>query len=190
MGEILLDESTHLYKVDGLQMDSVTQILKAEGFINDAFYTAGSADRGTYIHHGCHLDDLNDLDEASFNPEWLGYIEAWRKCKKDEGITIVKNEVRVYSKLWQYVGTLDKIGGIGSEGVIIDIKTGAPKKADKYQLEAYRTAADEMGLGKFHKYACYLKKDGTYKLEPFTNKRDHNEWLSIVTVHNLKKRAA
>ena len=88
---------------------------------------------------------------------------------------------------WGYTGTLDKIVRINDKIGLIDLKTGQSKKADRYQIAGYQVAYEEMTRTKLSfKWCVYLRTDGTYKIEPHTNRNDKQNWLSIMCVYNLK----
>jgi len=102
-----LDKRKHIYEGN---LPSVTEILAAEGFIDDRFFDEWSRDRGTYVHLATHLDDMGDLDEDTVDPVIVPYLEAWRRFKKESGFMVEQSEISLASKAYHYAGTIDRIG--------------------------------------------------------------------------------
>lgn len=101
-------EDGHLY--DGGRLESVTGILKAEGFIDTSFYTEEGRERGSYVHLATHLDDMGELDESSLDPVIVPYLEAWRRFKRESGFIVERSEVPMVSTAYRYAGTPDVAG--------------------------------------------------------------------------------
>lgn len=105
----------HIYtdaRVDGVGRlyPSVTTILKAEGFINTAYYDDWSRDRGSMIHLATAYDDQGELDEETLDPVIIPYLDAWRKFRKESGFAPEKIEPPLMSTVYRYAGTPDRIG--------------------------------------------------------------------------------
>ena len=107
----------HIYTdapVDGVGRvyPSVTTILKAEGFINTAYYDDWSRDRGSMIHLATAYDDRNELDEESLDPVIRPYLEARRRFRKESGFIPEQIEPPMMSTAYKYAGTPDRIGDL------------------------------------------------------------------------------
>ena len=104
------EEAEHAYYLDGVRLPSVTQILKAEGFIDARFYDEHSRERGRIVHLACEYDDLGELDDDSLDPEIAPYVEAWRRFKQESGFVIASVEVPLVSTKHRYAGKPDVRG--------------------------------------------------------------------------------
>jgi len=107
----------HIYTdapVDGVGRvyPSVTTILKAEGFINTAYYDDWSRDRGSMIHLATAYDDQGELDEETLDPVIIPYLEAWRRFRKESGFIPEQIEPPMMSTAYKYAGTPDRIGDL------------------------------------------------------------------------------
>jgi len=100
----------HVYHVGDMGLVSVTQVLKAEGFIDDRFYTEEARERGSFVHLATHLDDMGELDESTVDPLIAPYLEAWRKFKAESGFVVEQSEEPMMSTAYRYAGTPDVIG--------------------------------------------------------------------------------
>ena len=107
---IEFQEEGHIYTYEGQRLESVTGILKAEGFIDVTWYDDWSRDRGSYVHEARHLDDIGDLDEDTLDPVIVPYLEAWRKFKRESGFVVEQSEVPMASKDYRFAGKPDVIG--------------------------------------------------------------------------------
>ena len=104
------DEAEHAYYYDGVRLDSVTQILQAEGFIDTRFYDEYSRERGRLVHLACHYDDLGELDDDSLDPLIAPYVMAWRKFRMESGFVVESTETPLISTKHKYAGTPDARG--------------------------------------------------------------------------------
>lgn len=142
------DPEDHIYRVDGNVKESVTGILAGVGLSDNG--KAGTwtidpdvldyaAERGTCVHEATELDDLGLLDDESCDDEVFEYVEAYRDFVADTGFVSVACEVAFHDAEFDYCGTFDKVGYIGEDLYIIDLKTASVglKPWHKYQLAAY-----------------------------------------------------
>ncbi len=149
MGEgLIFHEDDHRYTYDGVEVPSVTSILK-EAYPGYPRYW-GDDDRplhlGTEAHWICRLDDEQDLIEDSMDvenfPELPGLLESWRKFCALGGWKWWGIEQPCHHR-GGWAGTPDRIGK-GRRGdykgmtAVIDIKTGLPEKWHTLQTSAYR----------------------------------------------------
>jgi hypothetical protein len=121
-------------------LESVTGILKDEGFIDTRFYDEFSRERGEFVHKARHLDDMGMLDEESVDPEIAPYLEAWRRFRRESGFIIEQSEVPMMSKTLKYAGTPDVIGHFPSG----NLKRGAVELHNdgKYKLVPFNDRQD------------------------------------------------
>lgn len=124
----------------GNDLESVTGILKAEGFIDTRFYDDFSRERGEFVHKARHLDDMGELDEESVDPEIAPYLEAWRRFRRESGFIIEQSEVPMMSKTLKYAGTPDVIGHFPAG----NLKRGAVELHNdgKYRLVSFNDRQD------------------------------------------------
>lgn len=129
----------HIYTHSGVRLESVTEILKAEGFIDTRFYDDWSRDKGSMVHLATHYDDMGELDEQSLDPVIVPYLEAWRKFKRESGFVVERSEVPMMSTVYKYAGTPDVIGELPGR-----IKRAAVELHDDgtYKLIPYQDRQD------------------------------------------------
>jgi len=116
---VIFNDDGHVYESfsGGLYYGSVTQILKAEGFIDTTYYTEYGRDRGSFVHLACHYDDIGDLDEDTLDPEIKPYLDAYRRFKAESGFVVEQSETPMMSTKYLYAGTPDKIGAFPNGNV-------------------------------------------------------------------------
>lgn len=180
--DIVFDETDHSYLVDGVEVPSVTTILKP---LTDRGYTKVNqsvldyaANRGRAVHEALEIYDLGG--EPNIDLEIEGYIRAyleWESIYKPrwEGV-----EQIVYCDKLEYIGTLDRIGWMNgySEFAIVDLKTSNPTKEALVsvclQTWAYALAYKEQlnsdpsvivdPDAEIKRYGLFLMKDGKYRV--------------------------
>lgn len=188
MDGLIFDPEKHQYFLNGLLLPSVTQILADMGFINRDFFTEQGKTRGSFVHLATELDDKDELDEESLDDALLPYLTAWRLFKRESGLQIESIEKPVASGVYQFAGTLDRIGMLnGHNESILDIKSGAVSSWVGLQLAGYEIAENK----KYKRYAVQLMDTGKYKLHQFNDRSDRQIFLSAVAcwhwINNQKK---
>lgn len=193
------NQELHEYKLDRNRVNSVTQILDANGLSDfshvppDVLKRAGEF--GDAVHAMTVLDDLDDLDEDSLDPELFPYLAAWRKFKRDSGFKIIGMEKIVYSGKYLFAGTYDRLGIFNNKLTLLDIKSGAYNKVvvknTGIQTAGYAAAYDENEGKKFkerikQRLGVWLKETRDYKMEIFTNKSDYAVFRAALTMANFK----
>jgi RecB family exonuclease len=159
---------------DGRAVLSVTQILKAAGYIDDAWFTEDAADRGTRLHTA--MERCDKRQGAVFEPDIIGRIEAHHKftaeCKPVyEGI-----EVEIVDPILQIGGRIDRIcAALFGKRAILDFKSGAVQKWHGAQTWAYWYL--DGGRIDTQRFGCYLRDDGSYRLKPYTSAEDGDRFL-------------
>lgn len=161
---IEFDAATHVYRVNGVVVPSVTQILAVLSDGAKQFYTKESRDRGRAVHAAIDLLHDGDLDESSIDARVLPYLEAYRCFLLDSGYLSVGRECVAHSDIHGYCGTLDALGSFVSGYALLDIKTGSIPATVGAQTAAYWTAWNESrGVPMIDRYCLNLTKTG-YKL--------------------------
>lgn len=181
MPVIVCDEYNRVLTVDGEPKPHITDVLSFtqlskpyEGV--DPWY----AERGKAAHQACKFINEGILDDESISEEIAGYVKAYR-CWLAESLFIHEaSELPLYSKLHDFVGTLDLIGSLPGIGrVVIDIKTSSSiDPAVEIQVGAQailwnHNFQEKPLMGRF---VLQLKKDGTYRLKDITH---INEFLFL-----------
>ena len=186
---LTFDESNHEYRLDGIKLPSVTQVLQGAGLSDFSKVNPELLERakkfGTATHITCALFDDNRLDMKSLDPALEPRLEAWILFKRDFGITEFKEiEKQVYSTKYQYAGCLDRLW----EDALIEIKTCTTiPKTTGLQLVGYQEAYEEMHKVKIKRRLCVQLLDGTYKMEEYKSKSDFRVFTSCLNVINWRK---
>ena len=182
------DEEKHIYTLDDVELDSVTGILTAEGFIDTRFYDEWSRTRGSYVHEATHLYDRGELDEDALDPQLRPYLDAWIRFKEEARFRVLRSEEPVFHPILFYAGTPDKTGFFDEKLVaIIDIKSGKAESWAAVQTAGYAGILEARNKARFKRFALELREDATYKLIPHEDRQDTAIWLSALAVHNWKK---
>ena len=173
---IEFNEEKHEYRLNGEVVPSVTHIcrfLNYDAAVNNSnpWMRDYAADRGTRVHaYTVAVDYGETLDEV--DADCVGCVEAYIRFLRDFKPTWTGIERIVANELYGYAGTLDRVGTIGGNGVLLDIKTGS-RINHAYcaaQLQLYDDALSDMGDESVRKLlVLQLAKDGTYKLFDMTN---------------------
>jgi len=174
------NKERHEYKLDGVILPSVTQVIKSAGLVDDTFFDEYSCRRGTAVHLATALYDEGTLDESTVADEIKGYLAGWVKFLKESKFEIRDIEFRQSSKTYQYAGTIDRVGLLNGLASILDIKTGALNPAVGVQLAAYK----HLSAGDDKTYAVQLKANGTYALKKYDDPAD---WTAFTACLNLYK---
>lgn len=136
---------------------------------------------GTQIHEAIqqHIDKEEVKVETQYAEQVSNALKGFMQFKKDHPeIKLRRAEMALTSEKYQYNGTLDCIGKIGKDLVLLDWKTGKAKEKDKpdiygeyrYQVASYVKAFNETQEGQVTKaYILALAKDKVaYNFEELT----------------------
>lgn len=167
---IEFNELEHRYWIGGNEVPSVTQVIRylsidqATGA--DPAMRNAAAERGTRIHSACCDYDYDH--ECEVDGDITGWVEGYAKFLRDYQIDdwvaqekIVGGEIAGY----MMAGTIDRVGVIDGDLMVVDIKTGskiheAPVSA---QTVAYALMYEQMTGAKVAKVAVlHLNKKGGY----------------------------
>lgn len=186
------DDGSHLYKLDGLTIPSVTQIIKEAGlseFNNVPDHVLEhSRIIGKHVHLATELYDKKDLDMDSLDPYYKKYLDSWIDFCNDYKFVPTEIELQLFHKVLRYAGTIDRVGLIGKTLAIVDIKTGAKVKSTKIQTAGYQLLYnyDKTTVKAKKRFAVYLKATG-YQVEEHTSNNDVNVFLAALTITNYKR---
>lgn len=196
--DIVFDDATHTYLVDGLEVPSVTTILQPlsnRGYSNiNPSVLDYARRRGTAVHEALEMIDLGGDPEIT--PEILPYITAYQEWCNIYKPTWVGVEQIVYNEQDSYIGTLDRIGYFNGDDKllnIVDIKTSSPTRESIIsaciQTYAYAKAYDPHGA--IGQYALFLKPDGTWRfVDSFEYQKKYSFtswvcWRGLLNVHQM-----
>jgi hypothetical protein len=195
------DEDAHEYRLDGVRLPSVTQLINGAGIgpdfsmvPRDALEAARAF--GVAVHTACELDDLGELDDAGTDARVMGCVEAWRRFKRETEAEILATEQRLYHKTLRYAGTLDGLARLTLAGDarglwLLDRKTGSePHASYGVQLSAYeqllrgQPGADFAAMGRA---TVHLDESGRYRFHRFTNHSDAACFMACLALNTWKE---
>lgn len=178
---VQFDEATHTYTLDGVELPSVTHIIRylAVDKANNADPNMAliARERGSAVHEATVMYDYSGEIPDDFPAEYAPYLESYVQFVRDykPQWTLIEHAMGSNAYCMGYAGTLDRFGLIDGEYAILDIKTSY--KVDmpslSAQLTAYRSllykeyspakwdAILEKGL---NLYGLQLMRNGKYRL--------------------------
>lgn len=205
--DLSFDEQTHTYWwQETRELLSVTRVLTMAGILDTSHYGASDEPllRGEYVHLGTELVDIDDLDWENVqeeHPDRVPYLKAYQAFKEACLPKWKATEARYADPHLGIAGTLDRFGTFVPPGrktkcrAILDIKTsatGASQDWHPIQLAGYwhllvkdlthRAVLTPERALQIERWALYLAKDGSYRLQQFTDRRDIAVFNAAVTV--------
>lgn len=187
--KIEFNEALHEYRVGGILTPSVSQILKANGLMENFRHSETALNNGTAIHRALELHDFGKLDESSLDPRLAKCIRLWEKFKKEIGIDkVLEIEKRIaFGAL--YAGTIDRVLGLGNgKKMILDFKSGNPQAWAGLQTAGYAMAYDPKNYKDYERCCAKVHWDNDriyYK--PYKDPTDFNTFMAMATVYHYKK---
>jgi len=180
MPKLELDESTHIYRLDGRRIIGTTEALKIldDRWKVDPWYL----ERGRFIHKATELYDTDELDESTVDDRIRPYLDAYMRFRRDTDFVPTFIERELYHPKFFYGMKIDRIGWLNGRWVMMDLKSGAPARVDKLQSAAYLEGCYANGIEVKGGFDLYLRDDTTYKLEPI----DHPKLLLPVFLAALQ----
>lgn len=191
MSEFTFDAPSHIYRLDGKIIPSVTQILAPlvdYSMINPAVMAAAQ-ELGTMVHLTTELFDLGTLDESDLDPILQPYLDAWKKFRAECDFVPSTIEERMYHPTFRYCGTSDRTGMVRGKKSVVDIKKMMSLgPVIGLQLAAYQQLHNLSGAGVTDRYALGLRPDGTYRLQKYNDPSDLAAFMSLLTIKNWKEK--
>lgn len=188
------DEATHAYRVDGVQVPSVTQTLESVGISDfsavapDALQYA--AERGTAVHRFCEFLDQDDADWSQVAGTAIEpYCRAYERFKRDAGFAPRMIEQRGVSQIngQRYGYCVDREGDFGGHATVVDLKTGAPSRSWPIQLAAYELALFREDGRHRKRMAVRLMEDGNWRPIPYADPLDEHVWKWALALTTWKQ---
>ncbi len=159
------DSVTHRYLHGTRQVRSVTGMIKAAGLLGPAaqFYSKEAAERGTRVHRACLDFDLGLVPDIQH--EEAMYLNSYAQWSGLCRPIWTEMEQPKHSERFNFAGTADRVGHIGSWGmdnkpVIVDLKTGGASSWHGIQLALYDVLYDEIPPMIRRRLVLHLKKNG------------------------------
>ena len=205
-GLLTFDSTLHHYALDGVPIPrSVTGVLKTAGLIDFSGVPDGILERarlrGTRVHQAIHFFNDRDLDVAAFAedfPECAPYLDAWITFCERRAFVPRLNEHRIVSRRYEVAGTLDCLGTLDGQAVLLDFATGDPADAAKdlqtaaYLLLAHEWASEDPALELFfaqhpvvRRFGVRLRADASFSLEGYADPSDARHFLTLVEAQRI-----
>lgn len=191
---LTFDESTHVYRIDDVEVPSVTAVIRDNGLGGDfSRVDSGVLNRtrtlGRAVHAALHYMDEATLDEATIDDRVAPYLYAWQCFKDDHRVSIVEMERRIADAHLCFAGTLDRLVLADPHRLpaLVDIKTGGVDGA-AYQTAAYAyLAACSPATAR---WAVQLHPDRVvpYSIHPFRDVRDWRIFRSALELTHERAR--
>lgn len=205
MTGLTFEPIAHRYELDGVVVPSVTGILRASGLIDFSrippSILEAARERGTVVHQAIAYYNEQDLDVEQFRkdfPDYAGYIDGWISFCEQRRFKAHLTEHRVASRRRRVAGTADCFGELDGVGVLLDYATGRPQDVGKnlqtaaYHMLALEWASEDDALARFiatypviRRYAVGLRRDGTFRLEPYADPLDARKFTTLVEAQRI-----
>lgn len=186
---ILTLSETHEYALDGIPVLGVSEILSAAGLIDDSWRSEEALKRGSFVHEAIQFHVEGTLEESSVDPKVVGYLEAWKKFEREVGFKVHcvggcwQSEIRRHHPFYGYAGTMDHLGEIQGRVTIVDVKSGAPKPADAWQLALYAMLFDAVtGMLRPDRVNVYVQPNGDYRMIHHKSRTDFEIAKAAITI--------
>lgn len=207
--DVTFEEYGHVYRVNDVVERSVTQVLEAAGISDFSGVPPDilrfAQERGTAVHAATHYDDEGALDEATVDPVIGGYLEGWRKFRRDKRFNPREIEKLVYRRV-SFAGADARvpaendvvvIGRFDREGyvpmlrdAIIDIKSGEEAESWPVQLAPYVRAFSRTAQWTHERVVVQLRRNGDYKTFVYPRADFDHDWLRFRDAAISLRRAA
>lgn len=203
MGQFSFDPSSHVYRIQGRVVPSVTRVLDHSGCVD---YSAiredvleRASERGKRVHAATHFYDEGDLDWESVREEDKGYVDSWIGMREISGFVPTHCEFQQIACVdgHAYGMRVDAVGRFHGKGreTVIDRKTGPVQHWVRWQTAGYAAGFcdppdNASPLSRFLKRdrgAVQLFPDGRPgKLTMFEDRTDYYAFSAMLFVSHIK----
>lgn len=191
---LIFEESPHTYRWNGIIVPNVTKVLAP---LTDYSMIAPdklriAQEKGNAVHQYVEMHSKGMTEEYTW-PDWMmPVMQEWERFVVDAKFKLLESEYQMYHGLYKYAGTVDLVGIMHGEKVIIDIKRSflaggviGLQLAAYLDLYAYKNQTWSSGV---KRYALKLNETGPYKVEEFKDKSDFNEFLACLAFWRVKEK--
>lgn len=196
--EPFLRESDHTYWIGERRVPGVTSIIAhLTDFGNIPEGTLEIArQKGVAVHAMADMHEKGTLDEDQL-PEWMQPVfERYLKWLRETGFRTIASEHRVFHPVYGYAGTLDRYGEFAhaAEFGFVDFKRSfMAGKVIGMQLSAYKEGyaaqhRDDKNAKKAKRYALKLNENGPYRMEPYTDESQFQDFLTCLAHQRVKEK--
>jgi hypothetical protein len=189
MQQIEFNEKLHEYRVGGVITPSVSQVLKANGLMDNFRHSELKLTIGTAIHRTLELADKGTLDTTNLDTRLKKCLYLWDNFKKSINICEIFGVEKKVCFGALYAGTIDRVLGLGNgKKMILDFKSGNPQAWAGLQTAAYAMAYDPKNYKDYERCCAKVHWDNDriyYK--PYKDPTDFNTFMAMATVYHYKK---
>ena len=189
--ELTFTDELHEYKLDGIVIPSVTQVIEKSSLVNLDWVSPElleqKADLGAKVHSTTEFYDKSTLDLENLHPLLSKYLDQWIKFRHDYEFEPTEIELRLAHPLYRFAGTIDRVGYIKDELTLLDIKSGTIQKAYAIQTAGYELLYNQANKKKIKRRLAVYLSENDYKVKEYKDKNDANVFLAALTIHNYKK---
>lgn len=190
---LIFNEERHEYRENGIIRPSVNQILKAEGYINDRWFTKEACARGTAVHTAVQLLEAGQLDWSTVDETVMPRVMAYESFRRETDFEPLFVEAMGSHPHYLYAGRPDLVGILNGFLVVPDIKTGARQDWMALQLAGYVELLPHLqgyadARSKYgdildrppRRYTIELGANERYHLHEYDDRGDRGTYLSAV----------
>lgn len=177
---LTFDEPTHIYRLDGERLLSVTQVLTLAGRVQAQYFTEFGRTLGTAVHKAVWMEIMGDLHYDSLHPLVKIRMDAWLRfrseCRYVPALELCEKPMYHQDEL--YALKPDTPGWINNRPVMQDVKNGDASTA-RWQTAGYAEATPVVEFfGKVpDRFDIRLRPDGKYRLNQH---KDPNDYLVFI----------
>lgn len=192
------DDDLHEYRnAAGVVCPSVTQTLKLGGVIDYSMVPPAILEnarrRGVNVHRlSAEFDRYGEIDETWLQEDEIPYFEAWKKFRRESGLVICEIEQPMLRPIMgmEVGGTPDRVGYIGRNRFVVDIKCCRAKHAGwALQLADYEMLLTRVSrVGHLGRMVVQLFPTGNYTSIPYDDPSDAPGAIAAVTLATTKDR--
>lgn len=192
--DVVFFETTHRYFLEGKELTSVTSALEACGITDFSRVPLEDLERamriGDYVHLMAKLYAGGELDEASIDPDLMGYYQAIKSFFDSEVKEVIATECIIFNNSLSYAGTVDIVYRNKSGlACLDDYKTSrTAHPAAKLQTAAYKRAYQRnYGTKIDRRGGVLLGPTGGYRREPYTDPSDFGHFVNALATARWKR---
>jgi hypothetical protein len=178
------DATTHTYRINGVAVPSVTQVLSdlIPGWQASEWYLQ----RGTAVH-ACAAMIARGV-AFDHDPAIDGQVRACKRFFAEVKPIVFEIERQVYCERYGYAGTFDLECSVNNRLCLIDWKASFSATLP-HQLKAYSIAYECMGANPIrYGYGVRLNDDGTYQMSPVYDLRNYmNGFLALLSAYKIRR---
>ena len=170
--------STHTYRIGPWEVPGITTVLRAAGHNESTWIPDSARERGHVIHEAIEALEVGHLEFETWDSPYRGWLAGFLRYKRERRPRHDAVELGAFERAYGFATHVDLVGALDGP-MAMNVKSGAYMESHGIQTAGEVIALDGRRSNR-RRYGLYLKPNGRYELEEFTDPADFDQFFDAL----------